>query len=66
MKCHGRERICLICSDSKAQQGSEPEIETETHFLLFCEKYNVLRNKLFPVIYKPGKCDIIQDIYVLL
>ena len=55
------ERICLICSESKAQQGSEPEIETETHFLLFCEKYDILRNKLFSIIYKPENFGIMDE-----
>ena len=55
------ERICLICSEIKAQQGSEPEIETEIHFLLFCEKYNDLRNKLFSNIYKPNNFEMMED-----
>ena len=55
------ERICLVCSEIKAQQGSEPEIETEIHFLLYCEKYNILRNNLFSTIYKPENFEMMDE-----
>ena len=55
------ERICLVCSESKVQQGSEPEIETEIHFLLYCEKYNILRGKLFSTIYKPENFEMMDE-----
>ena len=38
------ERICAHCSTG--------EIETEMHFLLFCEKYSLLRNTHFGEIVK--------------
>ena len=47
------ERLCPVCTESRIQQGLAPEIENESHFLLFCVKYDILRAKWFSTINKP-------------
>ena len=41
------ERICLLCSENKIENNEEPEIENETHFLFYCDKLKILRDKFF-------------------
>ena len=47
------ERICLICRDTNLGLDLEPQIETEAHFLFFCDYYNNLRNTLLTDLVKP-------------
>ena len=55
------ERICPVCSDNKIQQGLEPEIEDETHYLFFCEQYDVLRASWFSKINKPENFHMLDE-----
>ena len=55
------ERICLLCLDSKTQQGIEPEIETEAHFLFSCGRYEILRRDWFSKIIKPENFDLLEE-----
>ena len=55
------ERICLLCHESKIQQGLAPKIESETHFLLFCNRYDALQNELFSTINKPDNFELLDE-----
>ena len=55
------ERICPICSERRIQQGLEPEIESEIHFLIFCDKYSILREKLFSTLNKPATFEMLDE-----
>ena len=47
------ERICPICTESRLQRSLEPEIETEIHFLFFCEHFENLRMCWMQKVTKP-------------
>ena len=47
------ERICLICRDANLSLDLEPQIETEAHFLFFCDYYKNLRNTWLADLVKP-------------
>ena len=49
------ERVCLVCSDSRIQEGLDPEIESEIHFLFQCGGYAQVRNCWFQNLTKPDK-----------
>ena len=55
------ERICQVCLEIRTQQGSEPEVETEIHFLLYCGVYKILREKLFSTIKIPENFETIDE-----
>ena len=55
------ERLCLICSESRRKNNLEPEIETEIHFLLFCEQYSILRGKWFSLLKKPNNFELMNE-----
>ena len=47
------ERLCPICTESRLQRSLEPEIETEIHFLFFCEHFENLRMCWMQKVTKP-------------
>ena len=47
------ERICPICTENRQHKGLEPEIETEIHFLFYCELYDNLRKGWIQKVIKP-------------
>jgi len=52
-KLPGHLRICQYCSSN--------EVENETHFLLFCNKYDTIRNSLVEdIISKYPECDYLN------
>ena len=55
------ERICLLCQESKIRQGLAPEIETESHFLLFCYRYDALRTEWLSKINKPDNFEVLDE-----
>ena len=55
------ERICPICSARRIQQGLDPEVETEVHFVFFCDQYHMLREKLFSSLKKPNDFEMLED-----
>ena len=59
LKIH--ERICQVCLGITSQQGSEPIIETEIHFLFYCEVYKILREKLFSIIKIPENFETLDE-----
>ena len=55
------ERICPVCSERRIQQGLDPEIETEVHFVFFCDQYHMLREKMFSTLNKPIDFEMLED-----
>ena len=55
------ERICLLCSENKRKNNEEPEIENETHFLFYCDKLKILRDKFFSTIIKPDNFELLSE-----
>ena len=55
------ERICPICVESKLRDGLEPEIETEIHFLFFCEMYKSLRERWNQTLSKPENFENVDE-----
>ena len=55
------ERICLLCSENKRKNNQVPEIENETHFLFYCDKLNILRDKFFSTIKKPDNFELLSE-----
>ena len=53
--------ICPICSERRIRQGLEPEIESEIHFLIFCDEYSILREKLFSTLNKPATFEMLDE-----
>ena len=42
-----------ICTENRQHKGLEPEIETEIHFLFYCELYDNLRKGWIQKVIKP-------------
>ena len=55
------ERICLLCSENKRKNNEEPEIGNETHFLFYCDKLKILRDKFFSTIIKPDNFELLSE-----
>ena len=55
------ERICLLCSENKRKNNLEPEIESEMHFLFYCDKLTFLREKWFSSIIKPDNFELLSE-----
>ena len=55
------ERICPICIENRLRDGLEPEIETEIHFLFFCEMYKSLRDRWNQTLSKPDNFEAIDE-----
>ena len=55
------ERICLLCSESRRKNNPEPEIESEMHFLFFCDKLTILRDKWFSNIKRPDNFESLSE-----
>ena len=53
-----KERLCLICTESRRQNNLEPEIETEIHSLYFVINSQYMRGKWFFIIKKTDNFDL--------
>ena len=43
------------------KNNEEPEIENETHFLFYCDKLKILRDKFFSTIIKPDNFELLSE-----